>query len=170
MAKTDNLIRATDFAVYLKGMRGDWVAHPDTGRIYSNSIGNFLKPAVKAGYPSLRIRLSFGDKEICGRVSVHRAMWVLCRGIPLSLDAEVDHIDHNRENNRLENLRLISKQENTPHQITYADAEEIRRKRENGNTLKVLAEEYGISQSSVRNIIRRRTHKTPPKMMYSGRV
>ena len=170
MAKTDNLIRATDFAVYLKGMRGDWVAHPDTGRIYSNSIGNFLKPAVKAGYPSLRIRLSFGDKEICGRVSVHRAMWVLCRGIPLSLDAEVDHIDHNRENNRLENLRLISKQENTPHQITYADAEEIRRKRENGNTLKVLAEEYGISQSSVRNIIRRRTHKNPPKMMYSGRV
>ena len=170
MAKTDNLIRATDFAVYIKGMRGDWVAHPDTGRIYSNSTGDFLKPAVKAGYPSLRIRLSFGDKEIRGRVSVHRAMWVLCRGIPLSLDAEVDHIDHNRENNRLENLRLISKQENTPHQITYADAEEIRRKRENGNTLKVLAEEYGISQSSVRNIIRRRTHKNPPKMMYSGRV
>ena len=170
MAKTDNLIRSTDFAVYLKGMRGDWIAHPDTGRIYSNSIGDFLKPSVKAGYPSLRIRLSFGDKEICGRVSVHRAMWVLCRGIPLSLDAEVDHIDHNRENNRLENLRLISKQENTPHQITYADAEEIRRKRENGNTLKVLAEEYGISQSSVRNIIRRRTHKNPPKMMYSGRV
>ena len=170
MAKTDNLIRSTDFAVYLKGMRGDWVAHPDTGRIYSNSIGDFLKPSVKAGYPSLRIRLSFGDKEICGRVSVHRAMWVLCRGIPLSLNAEVDHIDHNRENNRLENLRLISKQENVPHQITYADAEEIRRKREDGNTLKALAEEYGISQSSVRNIIRRKTHKNPPKVMYSGRL
>ena len=170
MAKTDNLIRSTDFAVYLKGMRGDWVAHPDTGRIYSNSIGDFLKPSVKAGYPSLRIRFSFGDKEICGRVSVHRAMWVLCRGIPLSLDAEVDHIDHNRENNRLENLRLISKQENVPHQITYADAEEIRRKREDGNTLKALAEEYGISQSSVRNIIRRKTHKNPPKVMYSGRL
>ena len=170
MAKTDNLIRSTDFAVYLKGMRGDWVAHPDTGRIYSNSIGDFLKPSVKAGYPSLRIRLSFGDKEICGRVSVHRAMWVLCRGIPLSLNAEVDHIDHNRENNRLENLRLISKQENVPHQITYADAEEIRKKREDGNTLKALAEEYGISQSSVRNIIRRKTHKNPPKVMYSGRL
>ena len=107
MAKTDNLIRATDFAVYIKGMRGDWVAHPDTGRIYSNSTGDFLKPAVKAGYPSLRIRLSFGDKEIRGRVSVHRAMWVLCRGIPLSLDAEVDHIDQNKENNRLDNLRLV---------------------------------------------------------------
>ena len=57
MAKTDNLIRATDFAVYIKGMRGDWVAHPDTGRIYSNSTGDFLHPAVKAGYPSLRIPL-----------------------------------------------------------------------------------------------------------------
>ena len=171
MAKTDNLIRASDFAVFVKGMRGDWVAHPDTGRIYSNCIGNYLKPFMrKNGYPALTVEYRQGGREYHGEISLHRAMWILCRGIPTSLNAEVDHIDHNRENNRLENLRLISKQENTPHQITYADAEEIRRKRENGNTLKVLAEEYGISQSSVRNIIRRRTHKNPPKMMYSGRV
>ena len=170
MAKTDNLIRSTDFAVYLKGMRGDWVAHPDTGRIYSNSIGDFLKPSVKAGYPSLRIRLSFGDKEICGRVSVHRAMWVLCRGIPLSLDAEVDHIDQNKENNRLDNLRLVFRDENRIRKLTFEDAEEIRRRYAAGEKQRVLAQEYGISKSTAGEIIRRKTHKNPPKVMYSGRL
>ena len=170
MAKTDNLIRSTDFAVYLKGMRGDWVAHPDTGRIYSNSIGDFLKPSVKAGYPSLRIRLSFGDKEICGRVSVHRAMWVLCRGIPLSLDAEVDHIDQNKENNRLDNLRLVFRDENRIRKLTFEDAEEIRRRYAAGEKQRVLAQEYGISKSTTGEIIRRKTYKNPPKTMYSGRL
>ena len=170
MAKTDNLIRATDFAVYLKGMRGDWVAHPDTGRIYSNSTGDFLKPSIKAGYPSLRIRLSFGDKEICGRVSVHRAMWVLCRGIPLSLDAEVDHIDQNKENNRLDNLRLVFRDENRIRKLTFEDAEEIRRRYAAGEKQRVLAQEYGISKSTTGEIIRRKTYKNPPKTMYSGRL
>ena len=170
MAKTDNLIRATDFAVYLKGMRGDWVAHPDTGRIYSNSTGDFLKPSIKAGYPSLRIRLSFGDKEICGRVSVHRAMWVLCRGIPLSLAAEVDHIDQNKENNRLDNLRLVFRDENRIRKLTFEDAEEIRRRYAAGEKQRVLAQEYGISKSTTGEIIRRKTYKNPPKTMYSGRL
>ena len=170
MAKTENLIRATDFAVYLKGMRGDWVAHPDTGRIYSNSTGDFLHPAVKAGYPSLRIRLSFGDKEIRGRVSVHRAMWVLCRGIPLSLYAEVDHIDQNKENNRLDNLRLVFRDENRIRKLTFEDAEEIRRRYAAGEKQRVLAQEYGISKSTTGEIIRRKTYKNPPKTMYSGRL
>ena len=170
MAKTDNLIRASDFAVFVKGMRGDWVAHPDTGRIYSNSTGDFLKPSIKAGYPSLRIRLSFGDKEICGRVSVHRAMWVLCRGIPLSLAAEVDHIDQNKENNRLDNLRLVFRDENRIRKLTFEDAEEIRRRYAAGEKQRVLAQEYGISKSTTGEIIRRKTYKNPPKTMYSGRL
>ena len=170
MAKTDNLIRSTDFAVYVKGMRGDWVAHPDTGRIYSNSSGSFLKPTIKAGYLSLRIRLNFGDKEICGRVSVHRAMWVLCRGIPLSLNAEIDHIDRNKENNCLENLRLVIRDENRCRKLTYADAEEIRRCYAAGEKPGKLAQEYNISPGTIWKIIHRETYKTPPKVMYSGRV
>ena len=170
MAKTDNLIRATDFAVYIKGMRGDWVAHPDTGRIYSNSTGNFLKPAVKAGYPSLRIRLSFGDKEICGRVSVHRAIWVLCRGIPLSLAAEVDHIDGNRENNCLANLRLVPAEENTVRNLTYKEAEEIRRRSAAGESRRDLAAEFRVGRSTVQRILSGKTHNRPPGKMVCGRL
>ena len=112
MAKTDNLIRTSDFAVFVKGMRGDWIAHPDTGRIYSNSIGKFLKPFMRrSGYPALTVDYRLGGGDYHGEISLHRAMWILCRGIPTSLDAEIDHIDHNRQNNRLENLRLVYKDE-----------------------------------------------------------
>ena len=170
MAKTDNLIRASDFAVFVKGMRGDWVAHPDTGRIYSNSTGDFLKPHIKAGYPSLRIRLAFKDREIKGRVSVHRAMWVLCRGIPLSLNAEVDHIDGNKENNRLENLRLVPAEENTVRNLTFKEAEEIRKRSKEGVSWKVLAEEFKISYSTIQRILAGKTHKAPTKKLVCGRV
>ena len=170
MAKTDNLIRSTDFAVYVKGMRGDWVAHPDTGRIYSNSSHCFLKPDTKDEYPKIRIRLAFGDREIKGRVSVHRAMWVLCRGIPLSLNAEVDHIDGNKENNRLENLRLVFRDENRIRKLNYEDAEVIRRRYAAGEKRQILAQEYGISKSSVGEILRHKTYKHPSKVMQSGRV
>ncbi len=170
MANTDNLIRASDFAVFVKGMRGDWVAHPDTGRIYSNISGGFLKPEIKAGYPSLRIRLSFGDKEIRGSVSVHRAMWVLCRGIPLSLSAEVDHIDRNKENNRLENLRLVYKDENRCRKLTYADAEEIRRCYAAGETSRTLSQKYSISTGAIWKIVRRETYRNPPQEMHCGRL
>ena len=169
MSKTDNLIRASDFAVFVKGMRGDWVAHPDTGKIYSNCIGDFLKPTLKRnGYQELSIKLNQGKSEYQNKVSLHRAMWILCRGIPTSLNAEVDHIDRNRQNNRLENLRLVYKDENRCRKLTYADAEEIRRRYAEGETQRVLAQSYNISKSSVGEIVRRETYKHPPKNMHSG--
>jgi predicted DNA-binding protein (UPF0251 family) len=170
MAKTDNLIRATDFAVFLKGMRGDWVVHPDTGRIYSNSIGDFLKPSVKAGYQSLVVNLKDGERYYQGRVSLHRAIWVLCRGIPLSLNAEVDHLDGDRENNRLENLRLVPAEENTVRNLTFEEAEEIRKRSREGVSWKVLAEEFKISYSTIRRILAGKTHKDPTKKLVCGRL
>ena len=170
MSKTDNLIRASDFAVFVKGMRGDWVAHPDTGRIYSNSIGDFLKPSVKAGYASLVVHLRDGTRYYRGRVSLHRAMWVLCRGIPLSLNAEVDHLDGDRENNRLENLRLVLSEENTVRNLTYAEAEEIRHKSREGVSWKVLSEEFRVSYSTIQRILAGKTHKAPTKKIICGRL
>ena len=97
-------------------------------------------------------------------------MWVLCRGIPLSLAAEVDHIDQNKENNRLDNLRLVFRDENRIRKLTFEDAEEIRRRYAAGEKQRVLAQEYGISKSTAGEIIRRKTYKNPPKTMYSGRL
>ena len=42
MSYTENLIRATDFAVFLKGLRGEWIAYPEGGKIYSTLTGDFL--------------------------------------------------------------------------------------------------------------------------------
>ena len=171
MARTDKLIRASDFAVFLNGIRGEWIAHPDTGRIYSNSIGDFLKPHAHGnGYQALYIKLNQGETEYKSSVYFHRAMWILCRGIPMSLDAEVDHIDKNRQNNRLENLRLVYKDENRCRKLAYTDAEEIRRRYVEGETQKTLAKAYGISKTSIGEIVRRETYKHPPKTMQSGRV
>ena len=171
MAKTDNLIRASDFAVFVKGMRGDWVAHPDTGRIYSNSIGGFLKPAIKRnGYPSLSVKLHLNEKEYRGEIYLHRAMWILCRGVPTSLDAEVDHIDRNRQNNCLDNLRLVFRDENRIRKLSYEDAEEIRSRYAAGERQRTLAKEYGISKTSISEIVRRETYRNPPKVMHSGRL
>ena len=170
MSKTDNLIRASDFAVFVKGMRGDWVAHPDTGRIYSNCIQDFIKPAPRNGYPSIHIEVKHGDSEYKGKISLHRAIWILCRGIPISLSAEVDHIDRNKENNRLENLRLVFRDENRIRKLTYENAEEIRRRYAAGEKQRTLAQEYGISKTSVGEIVRRETYKHPPKIMHSGRL
>ena len=97
-------------------------------------------------------------------------MWILCRGIPTSLNAEVDHIDRNKENNRLENLRLIYKDENLCRKLTYEEAEEIRKRYASGEKQRTLAKEYGISKTSVGEIVRRETYKHPPKVMHSGRL
>ena len=170
MAKTDNLIRASDFAVFVKGMRGDWVAHPDTGRIYSNCIGDFIKTANRSGYQAIHIEIRHGETEYKGKISLHRAMWILCRGIPTSLNAEVDHIDHNRLNNLLENLRLVYKDENRSRKLTFEDAEEIRRRYAEGESQKTLGKEYGLSRSSVGEIVRRETYRHPPQEMHCRRI
>lgn len=171
MAKTDNLIRTSDFAVFLKGIKGDWIAHPDTGRIYSNSTRDFLKPYNhRNGYQALPIKLNQSDTEYESKVCFHRAMWILCRGIPTSLDAEVDHIDKNRKNNRLENLRLVYKDENRCRKLAYKDAEEIRRRYAEGETQKALAKAYGISKTAIGEIVRRETYKHPPKEMTCRRL
>ncbi|MBR5815437.1 MAG: HNH endonuclease [Methanocorpusculaceae archaeon] len=170
MTKTDNLIRASDFAVFVKGMRGDWIAHPDTGRIYSNCIGDFIKPTLRSGYQAIHLDIRQGDSEYKGKISLHRAIWILCRGIPTSLAAEVDHIDRNKDNNRLDNLRLVFRDENRVRKITYEDAEEIRRRYAAGEKQRSLAKAYGISKTSVGEITRRETYQNPPKVMHSGRL
>ena len=165
MSKTDNLIRATDFAIFLKGARGEWIPYPESGKIYSTVTQDFVQTADTNGYQSIAFTLTHGGRCYRSRVSLHRALWVLCRGIPLSLKAEVDHIDGNRANNVIGNLRLISNAENSPRKLSWEKAEEIRAKFRAGATKTALAEEYGVGRTTVQGVIARRTYKHPPEKM-----
>ena len=169
MSYTENLIRATDFAVFLKGLRGEWIAYPESGKIYSTLTGDFLTTTLNRGYHSLSFSLSYGGKRYNSRIPLHRALWVLCRGIPLSLKAEVDHIDKNRDNNVLANLRLISNAENSHRKLSWEAAEDIRRRNAEGESQRALAAAYGVSMAAVWDVLARRTYRNPPEKMYCRR-
>jgi CO dehydrogenase/acetyl-CoA synthase beta subunit len=171
MLYTENLIRATDFIVFLKGIRREWIAYPESGKIFSTVTGEFLKTKKLSGYHVLSISQRYAGKRYSTTIPFHRAIWILSRGIPLSLRAEVDHIDGDKENNCIGNLRLISKEENTPHKLNFETAEEIRRRYAEGETQRELAKAYGAGKSTISDIIRCETHKRQPeKMHYRGRV
>lgn len=169
MSYTENLIRATDFAVFLKGLRGEWIAYPESGKIFSTVTGEFLATAVNRGYHSISFSLTYGGRCYKSRVPLHRALWVLCQGIPLSLKAEVDHIDKNRDNNVLANLRLISNAENSHRKLSWEAAEDIRRRHAEGESQRVLAAAYGVSMATVWDVLARRTYRNPPEKMHCRR-
>jgi len=56
------------------------------------------------GYCSVRLKDS--------KIMYHTIMWILVNGTITDVNAELDHIDGNRINNRIENLRLVTSREN----------------------------------------------------------
>lgn len=52
------------------------------------------------------------------RMSAHRAVWIWHYGT-IPPDKQVDHIDRNRMNNRIENLRLVTAQQNRRNTSKY---------------------------------------------------
>ena len=171
MSYTENLIRATDFIVFLKGIRREWIAYPESGKIFSTVTGEFLKTKKLSGYHVLSISQRYAGKRYSTTIPFHRAIWILSRGIPLSLRAEVDHIDGDKENNCIGNLRLISKEENTPHKLNFEIAEEIRKRYVDGETQTALGKEFGVSRQAIQHIIYGRSYKhLPEKMHYRGHI
>lgn len=75
----------------------------ENGYIYGQNPHYPLKGSIRNGY----IRIDIGGK----RYSAHRLIWEAFNG-EFSEDGVIDHIDGNRSNNALSNLRLVSQSDN----------------------------------------------------------
>lgn len=113
---------------------------------------------------------------------VHRAMWIAAHGIPPAPPAgqppyQVDHIDQNRSNNRLANLRLVSPrlnsdnrttdfvgEENPSAKLDWRRVQEIRDLYVLGSTPTELARRYKVSKSTIQKIVTNQTWKPDRKV------
>ena len=82
-------------------------------RVYVSNMGNFKDEhkkliAVKIGSNDgyVKIKTPYGIK------SAHRLVMLTWKPIPNAEDMTVDHLDHNKRNNKLDNLEWVTKEEN----------------------------------------------------------
>lgn len=88
--------------------------NPSTGLLERNKWLSKVGGVDKNGYLVVGIK---GRK-----VKYHRLVWFLCKGYyPLT---ELDHIDRNRQNNRIENLREVNRSQNTSNRNPNRDTGE----------------------------------------------
>lgn len=79
----------------------------------SSKISESLEAnSVDSRYKYLRVNVG-GKLQM-----VHRVIAVLM-GVKLGKNDFIDHIDHNRQNNKWENLRIVTKKENTKNLSVY---------------------------------------------------
>ena len=144
------------------------------GRVASRKYGKWriMRLSItKDGYARIYIRVNGIQKNPL----VHRLVSEAFLGPPPTPAHEVNHIDGCGKNNCVENLEWGTKSQNSRHRFdvlkrgnprgaangmskrTEAEVREIRRRRAAGELLRVIAADYGIGQSNVSYIARRKT-------------
>ena len=152
-----------------------WYDASDWGRVRS------WRTRAKLEHRSSRPRLLAGRKDrgyrqmklshpVLGKVKVavhHLVLATFVRSRPSGLVC--DHINADRCDNRVENLRWVTPRDNIRHAaalgrmnvrpgarshspLSVGDVREIRRLRQSGARLRLLAERFGVSESTVSRI------------------
>jgi len=80
---------------------------PETGLLSRR----YNLPGAKAGLCNTHLDGYYATKYFGKTYLVHRLIWIMHNG-PIIDDMVIDHINHDRKDNRLENLRLVTRQEN----------------------------------------------------------
>ena len=102
------------FPIDLGGYEQNYKVTND-GRVFSEYMQDFLKPyCTKGGY--VRYKINYGDRN--KKFQAHRlvALAFIPNNDP-EHKTQVDHIDNDRTNNHVENLRWMTPKENTWHAI-----------------------------------------------------
>lgn len=93
------------------------------GVVFSHVSGKLLKPYPnQGGYLMVQLYKSGGSK----RINVHRLVALTYIPNPNNLP-EIDHIDTNRQNNRVENLRWCTRKENCNNPLSLKHSGDSRR-------------------------------------------
>ena len=92
---------------------------------------------------------------------------------PCPEDMTVDHIDRDRQNNALDNLRYATKAEQDENRdlsgisgensrfskLDWDKVKEIRRLYAHGKTIKNLSSEFGVGSDTIRRVVNNKTWK-----------
>ena len=145
-----NLCTMSDCYILNKIRTGEWIPSLDTGEVYSNKKKGFLKtPVNHNGY------------LVIGKTTVSHIIWVAANG-PVPYGMQIDHINGNKQDNRLCNLHLVTASENqvlTRGVLTFSQAQEIRKRyAEGGITQRELAREYRVKPDTIRRIVNNKTY------------
>lgn len=165
-----------DLAASQKFLTGDWIILPAEGRILNRWHDEVKGTITTKGY----LYACTKWHGITVNIPLHRAIWIGAHGgiIP-DPELQIDHINGDKQNNRITNLWLCTRKENCNnpnapcyrlgeahplHKLTDAQRIEICREWEEGQnmlkghgrpTTRSLAIKYGVAQSTINNVIQR---------------
>lgn len=131
-AKLDIILKP--FPIHLDGYEFKYKISND-GRVWSEYLNGYLKPYYsKGGY--MRVKVNFGDRN--KKFMIHRLVAMAFIPNNDANKTQVDHIDNNRINNSVSNLRWVTPKQNTQHSIKFGKRNWYKYKFINPKTKEIL--------------------------------